>query len=54
MVGASGLYGWKGLIRDSNGQWITGFAKPTSAFSSIAVELFALREGLALCVELQA
>ena len=33
---------------------ITGFAKPTTAFSSLAAELFALREGVALCVELQA
>ena len=42
------------LIRDSNRLWITGFAKPTTAFSSLVAELFALREGLALCVELQA
>ena len=40
--------------RDSNGLWITGFAKPTTTFFSLAAELFALREGLALCVELQA
>ena len=54
MVGDSGVVGCGGLIRDSNGLWITGFAKPTIAFSSLAAKLFALREGLTLCVELQA
>ena len=53
VMGASGLAGSGGLVRDSNGQWIIGFAKPISAASRIAVELFALREGLALCVELK-
>ena len=53
VMGVSGLAGSGGLVRDSNGQWIIGFAKPISAASRIAVELFALREGLALCVELK-
>ena len=42
------------MIRENNGLWITGFAKPIAAFSSLAAKLFALRERLAFCVELQA
>ena len=53
MMGASGLAGCGGLVRDSNRQWIIGFAKPISATSRIAKMLFTLREGLALCVELK-
>ena len=52
VVGDNGVAGCGRLIRDNNKLWITGFAKPTTTFSSLVVELFALREGLALCVEL--
>lgn len=54
MVGDSDVARCGGLLRDSNSLLIMGFAKPIFAFSSLAVEFFALREGLALCVELQA
>ena len=36
---ASGIAGYGGLIRDSNGQWVAGFAKKIAANSSLAVEL---------------
>ena len=52
--GASGLAGCGGLIRDSNGQWVKGFAKRIVAESSLAAELWGLREGLVLCLEIQA
>ena len=48
---SSGKAGCGGLLRDSVGQLIVGFAKTISASSSIAAELWALREGLRLCVE---
>ena len=43
---SSGKAGCGGLLRDSAGQLIVGFAKTISASSSIAAELWALREGL--------
>ena len=43
-----------GLICDSRGQCIGGFAKAFAITSSLAAELWALREGLLLCVDLQA
>ena len=51
--GASGLAGCGELIRDSNGQWVKGFAKRIVAESSLAAELWGLREGLVLCLEIQ-
>ena len=40
-----------GLLRDCSRQWVVGFAKSICACSSIAAELWALREGLGLCLE---
>ena len=48
----NGLAGCGGFIRGSDGQWIMGFAKSIIVSSSIAVELWALREGLSLCMEM--
>ena len=53
-MGSSGSAGGGGLIRDSRGQCIGGFVKALSVTSSLAAELWALREGLLLCVDLQA
>ena len=50
LVGANGLAGCGGVIRDSNGCWINGFTMSINTTSSIATELWALREGLHLCV----
>ena len=51
MVGSSGQSGCGGLLRDCSGQWVVGFAKSISVCSSIAAELWALREGLGLSLE---
>nr|POE61431.1 putative ribonuclease h protein [Quercus suber] len=48
---SSGKAGCGGLLRDSLGQWVVGFAKSICVSSSIAAKLWALREGLGLCVE---
>ena len=54
VISTSGLSGCGGLIRGSAGQWVVGFAKSINVNSSIAVELWALREGLVLCIEREA
>lgn len=51
VISTSGLSGCGGLLRDRAGQWIVGFAKSINVNSSIAAELWALREGLIFCVE---
>ena len=53
-LGSSRSAGGGGLIRDSRGQCIGGFVKALAVTSSLATELWALREGLLLCVDLQA
>ncbi|KAL0011948.1 hypothetical protein SO802_007056 [Lithocarpus litseifolius] len=54
VTSANGLAGFGRLIRDRDGQWVAGFAKKIDAISSLAVVLWGLREGLALCVDIQA
>ena len=49
---ANGLAGCGGLIRGSDGQWITRFAKSINVSSSIATKLWELREGLTICMEM--
>ena len=51
VVSTSGLSRCGGLLRDSAGQWVVGFAKSISVSSSIITELWALRDGLGLCLE---
>ena len=51
VVSTNGLSGCGGLLRDCVGQWVVGFAKSISVSLSIAAELWALREGLGLCLE---
>ena len=46
-------FGCGGLLRDSNGRWIRGFAKAMVVSSSLAAEMWALREGLILCLDVQ-
>ena len=45
--------GCGGLLRDSNGLWIRGFAKAMMVSSSLAVEMWAFMEGLTLCLDLK-
>ena len=41
-----------GLIRDSRGRWIKGFTRNIVISSSVEAELWALRDGLSLCISL--
>ena len=45
--------GCGGLLRDSNGLWIRGFAKAMMVSSSLAAEMWAFREGVTLCLDLK-
>ena len=40
--------GCGGIIRDEQGQWITGFARRIGAVNSLTAELWGLRDGLQL------
>ena len=54
VVGNFGVAGGGGLIRDTNGEWVTGFARKIGKTSSFQAELWALRDGLQLCLQNQA
>jgi ribonuclease HI len=41
------------FIRDWNGEWLKGFSKKIGSTSSVAAELWALRDGLNLCFQQQ-
>jgi ribonuclease HI len=49
-AGNPGLAGCGGLIRDWNGEWFKGFSRKIGSTSSVAAELWALRDGLNLCL----
>lgn len=49
-LGNPGLEGGGGLIRNEKGWWVVGFASKIGITSSFLVELWALRDGLNLCV----
>ena len=53
-AGSSGMAGGRGLIRDGNGDWVIGFARKIGTTTSFMVELWALRDGLLLCLQIQA
>lgn len=46
-----GLAGGGGVIRDWSGRWIAGFSRNIGIASSLMAELWAIRDGLMLCVE---
>uniref|UniRef100_A0A2N9IB19 Uncharacterized protein n=1 Tax=Fagus sylvatica TaxID=28930 RepID=A0A2N9IB19_FAGSY len=48
-----GIAGSGGLIRNSDGDWIMGFVRNIGTTGSVAAELWALRDGLSLCVQLR-
>ena len=52
IVGSSGLAGCGGLIRDENGAWLAGFSRNIGSTTSYAAELWGIRDGLALCCNL--
>ena len=47
----SGVYrtGCGGIIRDEQGQWITGFVRRIGVANNFIAELWGLRDGLQLC-----
>ena len=53
-TGSDGLAKGGGLIRDGNGTWLIGFARKIRTATSFLVELWALRDGLRLCLQIQA
>ncbi|KAL0007450.1 hypothetical protein SO802_008952 [Lithocarpus litseifolius] len=44
-----GLAGGGGLIRDEAGRWVVGFSRKLGKVNSFLAELWALRDGLLLC-----
>nr|POF22818.1 putative ribonuclease h protein [Quercus suber] len=48
----TGLAGCGGLLRDCHGNWISGFARAIGHTSSLAAELWAIRDGLTRCCHL--
>lgn len=41
-----------GLITDSNGAWVKGYARDIGIIASVVVELQELRDGIRLCLSL--
>lgn len=50
-MGNPGLAGGGGIVRDEMGSWVMGFSRNIGATSSFEAELWALRDGLSICVE---
>ena len=53
VAGNFGVAGGGGLIRDTNGEWVTGFVRRIGKTCSFLAELWALRAGLQLCLQIQ-
>ena len=41
-----------GIIRNSHGEWVSGYARATRHTTSVVTELWALRDGINLCIDL--
>ena len=52
-LGNSGKAGGGGLIRNDKGDWLKGYARNVGYSTSVVVELWALRDGLRLCIALK-
>ena len=50
--GSTGHVGGGGVIRDHDGQWLKGYARPLGCSNSCMAELWALRDGLLLAKEM--
>ena len=48
----SGCVGGGGIIRNANGEWVGGYARAIGITTRVAIELWALRDGLNMCIEL--
>ena len=53
-MGNPGLAGGGGFLRDENSNWIGGFARKIGVASSFTAKLWALRDGLLLCRQMNA
>ena len=53
LCGNPGLAGGGGLIRNDKGEWVKGFAHAIRTTTSVAAELWALRDGIRLCIALK-
>ena len=51
-IGSSGRAGGGGIIRDHNGQWLKGYARPLGCTNSCMAELWTLRDGLLIAKEM--
>ena len=54
VTGNTGQAGGGGLIRDENGGWVTGFTRKIENTNSYMAELWAFRDGLQLCLQMNA
>lgn len=52
-LGCPGLAGGGGLFRDHHGRWVKGFYRAIGWANSLHAELWAVRDGLSLCIQLQ-
>ena len=51
-MGNPGYAGGGGIIRNDEGKWIKGYARAIRNTTSVAAELWALRDGIQLYLEL--
>ena len=52
-AGNSGQAGCDGLIKNEHGEWLCGFSRSIGCANSFMAELWGLRDGLTLCIDLQ-
>ncbi|XP_075649824.1 uncharacterized protein LOC142620320 [Castanea sativa] len=52
-MGNPGLAGGGGIIRNKNGEWVEGYARAIGITTSVAAKLWALRDGIRLCIALK-
>ena len=52
-LGNPSLVGGGGLIRDETGKWIRGYARAIGTTTRAAAELWALRDGIRLCIAIK-
>ena len=50
MLGCPGMEGGGGIIRDCLGRWVKGFTRATGWANSLETVLWAIRDGLTLCI----
>ena len=52
-MGNPSLAGGGGLIRNEKGDWVKGFARAIRTTTSVVAKLWALRDGIKLCIALK-